>query len=190
MKNGNLRCAKMVEKCVGRGAESVVLSEGASTLPTAWCPLAGADYPPSRGGWGCWRKMLLWASPQGACHDFPLVFVLGEMKVPVPPAAAADAFSAASPRLAPMGCQLLHKQAQLKTSPGSGPGICCDQPQTAAGKARLEPRGRRIFEAEASKPPGLGGNAWCSPSLEGEEIQSHHPKMKSSNEFNAGLKTN
>lgn len=145
------------------------------------CFVRGSQHPAYSLVSPCWSRLssLPWwlglleenaavGIPQGACHDFPLVFVLGEMKVPVPPAAAADAFSAASPRLAPVGWQLLHKQGQLKTSPGSGPGICCDQPQTAAGKARLEPRGRRIFEAEASKPPGLGGNAWHSPSLEGE----------------------
>lgn len=49
-------------------------------------PLLEQIVLPHHGGWGCWRKMLLWASPQGACHEFPLVFVLGEMKVPVPPA--------------------------------------------------------------------------------------------------------
>lgn len=86
MKNGNLHCAKTVEKFVGRGAESVVLSEGASTLPTAWCPLAGADCPPSPWWLGLLEENAAVGIPQGACHDFPLVFVLGEMKVPVPPA--------------------------------------------------------------------------------------------------------
>lgn len=184
--------------CWERGAESVVSSEGASTLPTFWCPLAGADRSPSP--W--WLGLLegnagVGIPPASVSRVSPRVCSRGnEGTGATSPrrhglsSAAADAFSAASPRLAPVGCQLLHKQGRLKTCPGSGPGICCHQPRTAAGKARPELRARSIFEAEASKPRGLGGNTCRSPFLEGERIQSPHPKMNTSNSFNASLKTN